>query len=275
MSTTVIKTVLLICLSLPGLLWQPASAGVCAEDDAASDNSGLVYASFPQADLANEQFAKMVLRMADTRETLELPQIQRKADKSFAAGHYTAALRNYQRMAYYGDKFSHLRIGLMYIEGKPGIAQDVPRGMAWLALAMEEADARQQVNDFYQQQWAAMSRAARCQTQQMLDELVLRYSNLALMQNLNNYYDSYFRNRGGTNLKAAQSRVSASGVAASGLGGGYNSLVTRATDEFALRKEFQFVQRMLNDLGTVTLGDFELLDEQKPAPTKPSAERKQ
>ena len=257
---TVIKTASFICLLLPGLLWQPALADVCA-DDAGSDKRGLVYASFPQADLANEQFATMVLRMADTRESMQLPQIQRKADNSFAAGHYSAALRHYQRMAYYGDKFSHLRIGLMYIEGKPGIAQDVPRGMAWLALAMEEADARQQVNDFYQQQWASMSTSAKCQTQQVLDELVLRYSNLALMQNLHNYYNSYFSNRGGTNLKAAQSRVSASGVAASGLGGGYNSLITRPTEEFALRREFRFVRQMLTNLGTVTLGELELIED--------------
>jgi len=256
-----IKSVSLVCLlQLPQIHAQQCTDAVDSEQD------GLVYATFPQADLANTSFATMVLRMADKRESLELPQLQQKADDSFAGGNFTAAMRHYLRMAYYGDKFAHLRIGLMHLEGKPGIAKDVPRGMAWLALAMEESEARHQISSFYRQQWQGMTPTQRCRAQQILDKLVLRYSNLALMENLHDYYDHYFSNRGGTNLKAAQSRVSASGVAASGLGGGYNSLISAPNDEFILRREFAFVETMLSELGSVTLGDLQLLEDEQRAP---------
>lgn len=261
MQSMFIKSVSLVCL-----LQLPLIHAQQCTDVVDFDNDGLVYATFPQADLADPSFATMVLRMADKRESLELPQIQQMADDSFADGNFSDAMRHYQRMAYYGDKFAHLRIGLMHLEGKPGIARDVPRGMAWLALAMEESETRQQIDGFYRQRWQDMTSIQRCRAQQVLDKLVLRYSNLALMENLHDYYNNYFSNRGGTNLKAAQSRVSASGVAASGLGGGYNSLITAPNDEFVLRKEFAYVQTMLSEIGSVTLGELEVLEEEQIQP---------
>lgn len=55
---------------------------------------------------------------------------------AYAHGDFAAAMKLFERGAYYGDKLSQLSLGLMYLNGE-GVAKDPVRALAWLEIAAE------------------------------------------------------------------------------------------------------------------------------------------
>lgn len=90
-------------------------------------------------------FALLMLSLASTAAAEERlsyadntpgHKIMALGHSAFRAGRYQVALQNYQRAAYWGDKFGHYNVGVMHYHGQ-GTEQDVPRAWAWLELAAE------------------------------------------------------------------------------------------------------------------------------------------
>jgi hypothetical protein len=210
---------------------------------------------------------------------LTLDKLQTIANAAFADENYAKARRYYMRLAPYGDKNAQLRIGFIHLQGLGDVKQDVPRGMAWLELARETPITNPVIADEIDAIWQQLDQQQRQQAQVWLDKLAPMYSNLALLTSLDHYYERYFLNRGGTNLKSAGDRTSAVGymlldnqsdvklsIDGSGIPGSPN-------EEFDIRREFQFVSRMLEEsAGTAELGELELLDDATEESSKPADE---
>jgi len=238
----------------------------------ASDNAVIERLQFqrvPQANIYDPDFAPLVFRYSESKESLSLMRQQKNADRAFAKDNYAYALRSYMRLAPYGEKNAQLRIGFIHLQGLGEVVQDVPRGMAWLELAREIPIANPEIAEEIDAIWEQLDQNQRQQAQDWLDKLAPMYSNMALLTSLDHYYERYFLNRGGTNLKSAGDRTSAIGYLLLDSQGTIGHLSVDGSDlpgipneEFDMRSELQFVSRMLEEsAGTSELGELQLLDD--------------
>ena len=264
----------LACAGLPD---QVSTASVQANEHTSIER--LQFQRLPQANLYDPDFTPMVLRYSKNRESLTLDKLQTIANAAFADENYAKARRYYMRLAPYGDKNAQLRIGFIHLQGLGDVKQDVPRGMAWLELARETPITNPVIADEIDAIWQQLDQQQRQQAQVWLDKLAPMYSNLALLSSLDHYYERYFLNRGGTNLKSAGDRTSAAGtllldsqpgVDIKRADGGF---IGNPNQEFGMRREFQYVTRMLEEsAGTAELGELELLDDAAEDASKSSDE---
>ncbi len=99
---------------------------------------------------------------------------------AYRVGRYDVALQNYQRAAYWGDKFGHYNVGVMHYHGK-GTIQDVPRAWAWFELAAErEYPQMREVADLL---WGRLIDEQREEGRRILNsELIARYGDEAAIR---------------------------------------------------------------------------------------------
>ncbi len=58
------------------------------------------------------------------------------AHRAYSSGNYGAALRRFEKAAFWADKLAQYNIGVMHYHGQ-GVEQDAARAWAWLALSAE------------------------------------------------------------------------------------------------------------------------------------------
>ena len=274
---SVIIPLIYASLACAGLPDQASTASVQSNEHTSIER--LKFQRLPQANLYDPDFTPLVLRYSDSKESLSLMRLQNIADAAFDDENYAKALRYYMRVAPYDEKNAQLRIGFINLQGFGNIEQDVPRGMAWLELAREIPIANPVIAYEIDAIWQQLDQQQRQQAQVWLDKLAPMYSNLALLTSLDHYYERYFLNRGGTNLKSAGDRTSPIGYMLmdnqpfTKLSIDGSGIPASPNEEFDVRREFQFVSRMLEEsAGTAELGELELLDDAAEESSKPADE---
>ncbi|MDA3934155.1 MAG: hypothetical protein PF630_07510 [Gammaproteobacteria bacterium] len=203
-----------------------------------------------------------VTRYSRYREAMSTADMYSIADKAFDNKKYTTALRYYMRLAKYGDKYVHLKIGFIHVQGLGEVDLDAGRGMAWLELAREVSFSNDKVSNDIDNIWLQLNQLDRCKAQQWLNKIWPMYSNLALMANLDNYYERYLLNRGGTRLKNTMDRINPR----------FDNTVERFIDpdsgeiytlnrSFSITREYQYVTEILRSMGSVRLGELSLIED--------------
>lgn len=102
-----------------------------------------------------------------------------KAAKAFEKGQYTFAIEMYQVAASYAYKPAQFNLAVMYAQGQ-GVAADLPRALAWAALAAERSDkhyvaARNAIS-------AALTPEQVDEAEQVLKELMPMYADESAMK---------------------------------------------------------------------------------------------
>ena len=217
-----------------------------------------------------------VLPASSIDNVLAMPVTERTAlaDDFYDDGNWRKARKEYKILARLGSKHAQQRLSEMTLEGN-GFSKDPVKAWAWAAMAGEVNPGR---NEEYRLEiWSSLSDTDRTRAQSEYEDLYASYSELAVTTRLavQSRWRTKFRRIGYGLLPESMIRVS-SGCDMAGLGaagGGRGSLTTVGSadclksmqpwferDNMAMYQMIQFeMDRRLRG-GTVTLGEFEVLE---------------
>jgi len=183
---------------------------------------------------------------------------QREADEAFQEGDFERAHDLYlKKLARKGDKYAHYMLGHLNEKGL-GVPKDPSRALAWYVLAAERGAGA--VKEIAQRLESKLTDSERHRADTLMVELEARYGDRRLLARALRRDERELRNRTGSRLGAGTSPmlvVAPDGTTISG-----DQYYQILEDRIAYRRE-------LLD-GTVSLGEFELLD--APEDEAPDAE---
>ena len=98
----------------------------------------LGFAQTSREQALNDPDVQKLLRVMNNAGTWYHPDLDGEFSgiHAYAHGDFAAAMKFFERGAYYGDKLSQLSLGLMYLNGE-GVDKDPLRALAWIELAAE------------------------------------------------------------------------------------------------------------------------------------------
>lgn len=173
---------------------------------------------------------------------------QRKADEAFEQGDFERAHRVYlKKLAPAGDKHAHYMLGHLHEYGL-GVPRDRPRALAWYALAAERGSASVKANA--ERLTGELSASEQQRADEIFAELLERYGDRPLLVKAIRRDERELRRRTGSRVGSGIKPmlvVTPDGRTISG-------------DQYyqALADRIEFRRQWLG--GTVTLGEFELID---------------
>lgn len=201
----------------------------------------LVYSHETRPDLVSS-----ALRYANSREGLPLRLRLERAEHYLIAGNPEAALRNYKTVAWYGDKYAQYQIARIYAYGLGDQPPDPATGLAWLALAAEHPTVRAETRQEVDSLWQQMNEAQRNRARSTALELASEYSNLAVLDRVQQHL--YWRMREQTGSRLTNSR----GMMLSSTEGIYENLT--------IQQEFSQVKQLIDQIGSVEFGELIVLE---------------
>lgn len=173
---------------------------------------------------------------------------QRSADRAFEKGKYEEAHRIYlKKLAPKGDKHAHYMIGYLNHQGL-GVSEDLPRALAWYALAAERGSAGARVAA--EQLTLELDEEERRRADEIVAELVERYGDRTLLVRAIRRDQRELRRRTGSyvgnNIKPMNVLTP-------------NGTVTGDQYYGSIEDRIRYRLQLLG--GRVTLGEFELIDD--------------
>ncbi len=173
---------------------------------------------------------------------------QRSADRAFEKGKYEKAHRIYlKKLAPKGDKHAHYMIGYLNHQGL-GVSKDLPRALAWYALAAERGSAGARVAA--EQLTLELDEAERRRADEIVAELVERYGDRTLLVRAIRRDQRELRQRAGSYIG---SNIKPMNVLTP------NGTVTGDQYYGSIEDRIRYRLQLLG--GRVTLGEFELIDD--------------
>ena len=177
---------------------------------------------------------------------------QRSADRAFEKGNYEKAHRIYlKKLAPKGDKYAHYMIGYLHHQGL-GVPRDLSRALAWYALAAERGSDGARVAA--EQLTLELDETERERADEIVAELWERYGDRTLLVQAIRRDERELRRRTGSyvggNIKPTNVLTG-------------NGTVTGDQYYGYIEARIRFRLQLLG--GTVTLGEFELIDDPEEA----------
>ncbi|MEE4175200.1 MAG: hypothetical protein V2I57_13190 [Xanthomonadales bacterium] len=178
---------------------------------------------------------------------------QRGADRAFEKGNYQRAYRLYlKKLAPKGDKHAQYMIGHLHHHGL-GVRRDLPRALAWYALAAERGSAGARMAA--EQLTRELDEEERLRADEIVAELMERYGDRTLLVRAIQRDERELRRRTGSyvgNNTKPMNILTGNGTVTGDQYYGY------------IEDRIRFRLQLLG--GTVTLGEFELIDTPEDGP---------
>jgi len=232
----------------------PLQAGQ-TDGDGADVMQALAFTRVVYTHETRPDLAAAALRYAASREGQPLRLRLRRAEDHFQAGRAGAALRHYALPAWYGDKYAQFQIGRIHLFGMADQPRDPVEGLAWLAIAAEHPEVRSEVEPWMAEAWRDLDAAARGRARHRVVELARDYSNLAVLDRVEEYLAERLRERTGTRLSSAS--------------GGMLASTEGAAEYQRIRHQRRGIRKLLDEIGSVELGRFVVLEPLQREPSEP------
>jgi len=206
----------------------------------------LVYSAETRPDLVAG-----ALRYASSRTNQPLSLRLERAERLSREGKADAAIRHYEIVAYYGDKYAQYRIGWIHAYGLGDLEPDPVDALAWFALSAEHPDVRADVEPRMLSLWANLSASERDRARSRVADLARDYSNLAVLDRTQEHLRRRMLERTGTRLANAKGGMLAS---------------SEGIYEYdKIQREIRMVDNLLDQVGNVELGELVVLEPRAPA----------
>jgi len=161
------------------------------------------------AGFANSFTGAQGIEQINQNAVLAFKQAGAQADALYERGNYKHAFRQYEDMAKYGDKFSQLRLAVMYELGR-GVDKDMLQAFAWSYVAAETG--HEQYKNYHKMVRAQMTPEQIKSAKQTTRDYQIDYGMFAAADNANTIVNRTLRMCTGSKLGSRCDRVSANGV---------------------------------------------------------------
>jgi hypothetical protein len=176
---------------------------------------------------------------------------QRKADRAFEQGDYERAHRVYLgKLAPKGDKHAHYMLGVLNQNGL-GVPQDLPRAVAWYALAAERGAAK--AGAIGLQLLDTLDESEQARADEILAELMERYGDRRLLTDAIRRDLRELKNVTGSRTGSRSSQLVIVIPTSTG-----DTVINGEQYYRAIEARIEYRTQLLQ--GNVTLGEFELID---------------
>lgn len=184
-----------------------------------------------------------------------------KGSQFYSNGFYSGAIRHFERAAHWADKMAQHNLGVMHYRGD-GVERDPARAWAWFELAAEReypefvgiADAV----------WAQLDEAQRERAQAIFEELRPDYGDETAVPRTRRRMERERRNVTGSRTGSVGNVTVIDGT------GTHDGEHYFAEEKWDFERIIELETRAFEALarGNVTIGELELLDEEKPGSDK-------